>query len=122
MAWWSGFTSSGSSGNSNIWGAVISGVSSLASGYLGSKSKEKDNAAALMMTKEQIEAQGYQNRLNSQFEADLLDYYKQKDKARDRVALNQYGRYNLMDNLMPTSSPQVEVPNKPTAPMGGLSG
>lgn len=121
MSWWSGLTSSGS-GNSNIWGAVISGVSSLASGYLGSKSKDKDNAAAMLMSKEQIEAQGYQSRLNSQFEADLVDYYKQKDKERDRVALNQYGRYNLMDKLMPTNSPAVQVPQKPTVPTGGLSG
>lgn len=122
MAWWSGFTNSGSSGNSNIWGAVISGVGSLASSYLGSKSKDKDNAAAMMMSKEQIEAQGYQSRLNSLFESQLVDYYKQVDKSRDRVALNQYGRYNLMNNLMPTESPQVQVPKQPTVPTGGLSG
>lgn len=121
MAWWDSFSNSSGGGNGNMWGAIISGVGSVASGFLANKGKEKDNAAALMMTKEQIEAQGYQNRLNSQFEADLLDYYKQKDRARDRVTLNQYGRYNLLDKVMPTSSPGVEVPNKPTNPMGGMA-
>ena len=117
MSWWQGLTSNS---NSNIWGGIISGIGSIASGYLGSKQQDKNNAASMLMTKEQIEASGYQNRLNSAFEAQLVDYMKQQDRARDRVTLNQYGRYNLLSDLMPTNSPAVEVPKMPTNPTGGV--
>jgi hypothetical protein len=104
----------------SIWGSVISGVGSIAGGFLNSKSKDKDNAAQAQLTKEQIAAQGYQSRLNSQYEAELQDFFKQTDRARDRKVLNQYGKYNLMSNLMPTDSPGVEIPNRPINPTGGI--
>ncbi len=121
MAWWdtvSGwFSDSGSSsGNSNIWGGIISGIGSAASGYLGSKSKDKDIAANERM----VAQKGYEDRLSMQFAQQLQDYDRQLERSRNRAALNTYGQFNLMDKIMPTTSTPVQVPQMPQVNTGGI--
>lgn len=99
-------SSSSSSGNGNIWGAVISGIGSAASGYMQGKNKED--------TEKLIGLKGIEDRRNLDFAAKLEEYNKQKDKQRKRASLNSYGQYNLMGDIMPTTTPEVDVPARPT--------
>lgn len=120
MSWWntasswasnlfSGSSSGSSSSNSNIWSSIISGVGSAAGSYMSGKSSDKDFANSL----EAIQAQGLQSRQSLQFAAQLEDFYKQKGTQRKRAALNSYGKYNLMGDIMPTTSAPVDVPAQP---------
>ena len=96
-----GFTGDGSDGN--IWGQILAGgINGFASAKLGEK---------------EIKAMGQEQRKTSAFEAELLDYYKQKDKGRKRAALDTYGQFSTIKNWAPnyTPSPAVQVPTKPTA-------
>lgn len=111
MSWWQSAVSAVSGGSSsNIWGGIISGIGSAAGSYLSSKSKDKDTQASL----EAIGLQGLESRKTLQFGAQLEDHYKQEDKRRRRASLDTYGKYNLMRDLMPTTSTPVEVPKAPT--------
>lgn len=96
-----GFSGNGSDGN--IWGQILAGG---INGYANAKLGEKE-----------IKAMGQEQRKTSAFEAELLDYYKQKDKARKRVALDTYGQFSTIKNWAPnyTPAPGIQVPTKPTA-------
>ena len=115
MSWWDTAASwydsgSSSGGDSNIWGAIISGIGSAAGGYMSgqaAKGQSEDNEKLVGL-------RGLEERKSLAFAAQLEDLYKQKEKSRKRLALNSYGQYNLLGNIMPTSSPPVEVPATPT--------
>ncbi|WQZ00971.1 hypothetical protein [Stenotrophomonas phage StenR_269] len=119
MAWWDtasswasnisdaySSSSSSSSGNGNIWGAVISGIGSAASGYMQGKNKED--------TEKLIGLKGIEDRRNLDFAARLEDFNKQQEKQRKRASLNSYGQFNLMGDIMPTTTPAIDVPARPT--------
>lgn len=117
MSWWNSAASWASSaysgsggGSSNIWGGIMSGLGSAAGAYLSNKGKDKDTKASL----EAIGLQGLEQRRSLQYGAALEDFYKQKDKQRRRASLDSYGRYNLMGDIMPTTTPPVDVPTAPT--------
>lgn len=116
MSWWdtaaSWYSDSGSSssGNGNIWGAIISGIGSAAGGYMSGKAAEgssQDNEKLVGL-------KGIEDRKSLAFAGQLEDFYKQKEKQRKRASLNSYGQYNLMGKIMPTSTPPVDVPAQPT--------
>lgn len=103
--WGSLLGGSGSGGgSSNIFGALLSGLASGAGSWLDSKNAEKA-----------MKQKGVQDRKTLAFGADLEDYYKQKDKARKRVALDTYGQFSQLSKYAPnyTNTPAVEVPTKP---------
>ena len=107
---WSSLFGSGSGGasgsSSGIWGALLSGLSGAAKGYMSGKD-----------LKEGYEAQGKEQRKTSAFEADLLDYYKQKDKVRKRTALDTYGQFSHLSTYAPdyAAAPPIDMPTKPVA-------
>lgn len=90
------------SGGGNIWGSLLSGLG---------------GAAQAFMDEESIKEAGKQQRQTRKFEAELLDFYKQKDKHRKRVALDSYGQFSLMNRWAPNyaGDKPVEVPNMPSA-------
>lgn len=99
-----GGSGSGSSG-SGIFGALLSGLGGAA-----------DNYSKGVISKEAVQEQGKQQRKTAGFEADLLDYYKQKDKVRKRTALDTYGQFSTMNRWAPnaTPSPAIDMPPKPS--------
>jgi hypothetical protein len=95
-----GFSGNGSDGN--IWGQILAGG---INGYASAGLNEK-----------LLETKGKEDRKSTAFEAELVDYYKQQDKARKRAALDTYGQFSTIKNYAPnyTPAPAVQVPTKPT--------
>lgn len=100
----------GGSGWNNIFGAMLGGLAGGADAKLG-----------IEMVREKAKLEGAEERRSLGFAADLEDYYKQKDKARKRVAVDTYGQFSQLDRWAPnaTAAPAVDVPNKPVAGQGG---
>lgn len=104
---WKGLSSlfgGGGDGDSgNIFGKMLAGgLGSMAEGLISEKA---------------VKEAGKQARQNYSFQAELADFYSQKDKARKRAALDTYGQFSLLDRWAPgtQSTPQVDLPNKPQA-------
>lgn len=91
-------------GSSNIWGSLLSGIGTGAAAYLSGKD-----------LKDSIETKGKEERKTLSYAASLEDFYKQKDKARKKAAVDTYGQYSLMSRIMPTADTPVDVPTMPTA-------
>lgn len=113
MAWYSNLFSSGSSsGSSSIWGDVIKGViGGIGAAGASSSENKKDNRDAAQAL-DAIDRSGLQQRKTSAFEAELMDYTKQLDNQRKRVALDTYGQFNTMSRVAPGYK-------KPVAPVLG---
>lgn len=94
-----GTSASGSGSSDNIWGSILGGLSGAAGAILSSKD-----------AKDLLEIKSKDDRRNIQFEAELVDYYKQLDKSRKRKALDVYNSYGYG----PTG-PALDMPAKPTA-------
>lgn len=105
-----GGDSGSGSGWSNIFGAMLGGLAGGADAKLG-----------IEAVREKARLEGAEERRSLGFAADLEDYYKQKDKARKRTAIDSYGQFSLMDRWAPnaTAAPAVDVPTKPVAGQGG---
>lgn len=127
--WWSaigGNDYSGDSGGGGFWGNLLGGIFGGGSSGGGSSgggmnwgslfASGVSGAAGAAMNEKTAKEKGKQDRQTSAFEAELLDYYKQKDKSRRRVALDTYGQFDLTKRWAPnmTAAPAVDVPNKPT--------
>lgn len=95
-----GGSGGGSNSSNNLWASLLGGLGGAAQGYLSGKD-----------LKENTEAKGKEDRKTSKFEAELLDYYKQKDKVRKRAALDTYGQFSLAKRI---NSPGVDMPNMPS--------
>lgn len=94
------------SGLGNIFGAILGGLGGMAEAKLSGK-----DAIAVVKQK------GTEDRKSMDFEAALKDYYTQENKRRQRVALDSYGQFSLMNRINPNyqNTPAVYVPTKPTA-------
>jgi hypothetical protein len=102
--------SGGSGGDGgNIWGQMLMG------GLQGYASTKTQSA----LTKEQIQENGRQTRLNTAYEAQLVDFYKQRDKVRKRQALDTYGQFSTMNSFAPNATPAPPI-EMPTYPQGGV--
>lgn len=134
MAWYSSFFGGGSGGSSSggtsIWGEVLRGVIGGLGAAGASSSAERaarkdddrdaannliaiDRAAEHNLTA--LDRSGLQQRKTSAFEAELLDYFKQMDNQRKRVALDTYGQFNTMSRVAPgyKKQPPPAAPIKP---------
>lgn len=121
MSWWDtakswggaaidAYKGTSSETKTGIWSSVLSGVGSFASSYLDKKTNKENNAFTL----EAMIAKGIEERKTLSYGAQLEDYYKQKNKQRQRAAVNSYGQFNLVKDVMPTNSPPVDVPAMPS--------
>lgn len=102
MAWYSSLFGGGTStGSTSIWGdvlkGVIGGIGAAGAASSANKQDDKNNKQAL----EAIDRTGLQQRKSTAFEADLLDYYKQQDNQRKRIALDTYGQFSTMSRVAP---------------------
>ena len=94
------FGGSGSSTSSDIFKAILGGIG----GYAGAVMDEKA-----------VKQAGEQQRKTVSFQAQLADYYNQKDKVRKRAALDTYGQFSLLDRYAPnrTPAPSIDMPTMP---------
>lgn len=86
----SGSSSSSSGGNYDWFSAILGGLESYASSK-EDKEKEKDRGRWSMRA---IREQGRQQRLGSQYEASLADYYREKEKERRRAGFSNFGQFS----------------------------
>lgn len=73
--------------------------------------------AQSLIDEKTVKEAGRQQRQTYSFQAELQDFYNQKDKARKRAALDTFGQFSLMDRWAPNAQPApgVQVPEKPKA-------
>lgn len=90
MSWLTSLFGGGSSGSSNLWGAILGGLGGAASAYLSGKDADKA-----------IGRQGIESRKTLGYGAALDDYYSQKNKIRQRKALDTYGQFSLLSRYAP---------------------
>lgn len=95
----SGGSSSGDYGD--IFKAILGGVG----GYATAKMDEKS-----------LKEAGKQQRKTLSFQAQLGDFYNQKDKVRKRAALDTYGQFSLLDRYAPnrTAARPIDAPPMPS--------
>lgn len=98
-------------GMGNLFGALLSGLGGAAQAFMDEDMLKE----AGKQQRENILLQGKEARKTSGFEAELLDYYKQRDKQRKRTALDSYGQFSLVRKWAPgyAGDRPVEVPTKP---------
>lgn len=94
---------SGGGGSSNIWQGLLGGLGAAAQGYMDEKA---------------VKEAGKQQRQSIGYTAELEDFYKQKDKARKRAALDTYGQFSLMSRYAPTANRVVPL-DQPVKPSTG---
>lgn len=113
MSWLSAignlFSSGGDSGGGNGWSNIFQAL-------LGGVSGSADAKLSAEMLKKTAEAEGLESRKNSLFEYQLLDLAKQQDKYRKRAALDTYGQFNQIKKWAPNyvpNNPAIQVPAIP---------
>lgn len=86
----SSWGSSGGDGWGQLFQAFLGGVSSYSSAR-ASKDAEKERARAQM---EALRETGRQQRATSAFESSLADYWREKQKERDRAGFANYNQFS----------------------------
>lgn len=103
---------SSGTGWSDLLGGIMSGIGQSARNRREDEQAEQGHEWALA-----IEAlRGAENRRTSAFEAELKDYYDQRDKYNKRIALDSYGQFSVMDRRSPghVAPPLPAAPVKPS--------
>lgn len=106
----SNYFSSGS-GWSDLLGGVVSGLAGSAAANREDDQLAQNNEWAIALQA----LRGEQDIRRTAFERELEDYYDQRDKYRDRVALDTYGQFSVMNRRSPGYKPGP-APVAPTKP------
>lgn len=113
-SWWKSLLGSGGNGgdaggsSSSVYGDLFKGILS----GVGASAAAKGDLA---MAKEVTQIKGLEDRKTTAFEAELLDYYKQRDNSRKFKALDQYGQFSRVSKFAPTYKPTYMGPVDPGA-------
>lgn len=117
MSWWSSVTkgignyfSSGSG-----WGDLLGGVLAGIGGSAAAKRQDKQNAQSHEWALALAALKGAEDRRTLDFQQQLEDFAKQKDKQRQRMALDTYGQFSVQHRRTPgfTNTRPVDVPSRP---------
>lgn len=117
MSWWSSVTkgignyfSSGSG-----WGDLLGGVMAGIGGSAAAKREDKASAQSHEWALALAALKGAEDRKTLDFTAQLEDFAKQKDKQRQRLALDTYGQFSVQNRRTPgfTNTRPVDVPTQP---------
>lgn len=117
MAWYDGLFGGGSTGGGtgdgmDWWGALFSGISSYSQGRETRDMNEDQIRQQGEQSRQNIGEQGRQQRLNTQYESGLADYYKQLNQQRRRQGFSNFGQFaNTQYNQTNTPPPVGAVPN-----------
>ena len=115
--WWSSVSSgvgkyfSSGSGWGDLLGGVMAGIGGSAAAKREDKASEQSHEWALALAA----LKGGEDRRTLDFQAQLDDFYKQKDKQRQRTALDTYGQFSVQHRRTPgySTTASVDVPTQP---------
>lgn len=107
-----GGSSGGGSSGGNMWGNIFQGIL----GGLGGMASGGDGEMSLSDRVHMVKEQSHEQRRNIGFTADMEDYYKQKNKLRQRAALDTYGQFSLLKRYAPTykDTPAIDPGVRPS--------
>lgn len=94
------------------WGDLLGGVLAGLGGSAAANREDKQNAQSHEWALALAALQGDQQRRTSLFEAQLADLSKQRDTARDRIALDTFGQFSVQHRR----TPGYTAPATPTVP------
>lgn len=127
--WLSSLLGGGSGGLSGGGGSGLSGIlgggtglaglgGDLFKGLLSGLSAAAGAKGDLAALKETTKIKGLEDRKTTAYEAELLDFYKNKDKYRDFRALDNYSQFSRVSQFAPNYRPTYTGPTDPgTAPL-----
>lgn len=104
----------GSSGGSNMWGNIFQGI---LGGLGGMASGGGDEGLTVEQRIGLIKEQSHEQRRNIGFAADMEDFTKQRNKIRQRAALDTYGQFSLLGRYAPNykDTPAIDPGVRPSA-------
>ena len=117
MSWWSSVTkgignyfSSGSG-----WGDLLGGVMAGIGGSAAAKREDKASAQSHEWALALAALKGTEDRRTLDFQAQLEDFATQRDKQRQRLALDTYGQFSVQNRRTPgfVNTRPVDVPTQP---------
>ena len=117
MSWWSsvstGLGNYFSSGSG--WGDLLGGVMAGIGGSAAAKREDKASAQSHEWALALAALKGTEDRRTLDFQAQLDDFYTQKDKQRQRTALDTYGQFSVQHRRTPgySTTASVDVPTQP---------
>lgn len=117
MAFWSsvgkGISNYFSSGSG--WGDLLGGVLAGIGGSAAARSESKQAAQSHEWALALAALKGTEDRRTLDFEKQLEDFYSQRDKQRQRTALDTYGQFSVQHRRTPgfSNTPGVDVPTRP---------
>lgn len=117
MSWWSSVSTgignyfSSGSGWGDLLGGVMAGIGGSAAAKQAERQSEQSHEWALALAA----LKGTEDRRTLDFQGQLEDFYKQKDKQRQRMGLDTYGQFSVQNRRTPgfSSAPPVDVPAQP---------
>lgn len=98
-----------SGGGTDWWGALMSGISS----YSQSREARDQQERGGLISREAIQEQGQQGRLNTEFEMGLADWYRQQERQRKRDGFSNFGQFAT--NQYTQTAPPPALGPAPTA-------
>lgn len=101
----SNYFSSGS-GWSDLLGGVVSGLAGSAAANRQDDRAAQDNTWAIALQA----LRGEQDLQRTAFERELEDFYERSDTQRDKVALDTFGQFSVMNRRSPGYKPPAATP------------
>jgi len=99
------------------WFAVGGAAVSVIGGVLSDKKEGKQRKEDKAFTKEQLALENQYAKEQSKFDAEQDYYYKQKERAGRQRGLDEFRKFNTLQDFAPTyqdTSQRVEVPAAPS--------
>ena len=106
------------------WGDLFGGVMAGVAGSAAAKQKDDQLAQSHEWALALAALKGAEDRATLDLQGQLEDYYLQKGKQRQRTALDTYGQFSVQHRRTPgfSTTPAVDVPNKPIAEVPNYGG
>lgn len=99
------------------WFAVGGAAVSVVGGILSDKKEGKQRKEDKAFTKEQMALENQYAKEQSKFDAEQDYYYKQKERAGRQRGLDEFRKFNTLQDFAPTyqdTSQRIEVPAAPS--------
>lgn len=117
MSWWSNVASGIGNyfSDGDGWGDLLGGVMAGIGGSAAARREDKQNAQSHEWALALAALKGTEDRRTLDFQQQLEDFYEQKDKQRQRMALDTYGQFSVQHRRTPgfTNANPVDVPSRP---------
>lgn len=99
------------------WFAVGGAAVSVIGGVMSDKKEAKQNKANREFSAEQAKLENQYAKEQSKFDAELADHYTQKARAGRQRGLDEFRKFNTLQDFAPQyqdTSQRIQVPNMPS--------